>query len=54
MGSSLAGASLRASNLAGANDTIRVACVGVRGLIIDHVRPYLAMKNVEVGLAPNR
>ncbi len=48
MSTGAAGVSLRASSLASPNDTVRVACVGVRGLIIDHVKPYLAMKNVEV------
>ena len=38
----------QASNLASPNDTVRVACVGVMGKIIDHVQPYLRMKNVEI------
>ena len=46
--SSAVAAPLRASALASPNDTVRVACVGVRGKIIDHVQPYLKMKNVEI------
>jgi predicted dehydrogenase len=30
------------------NDTVRVACIGVRGQGFEHVRRYLAMPNVEV------
>ena len=48
MSTGVAAAPLRAADLASPNDTVRVACVGVMGKIIDHVRPYLAMKNVEI------
>jgi predicted dehydrogenase len=48
IGGAAAAGPLRPSALASANDTVRVACVGIRGKIIDHVRPYLAMRNVEV------
>ncbi len=48
MGGLAAGAAIRSSVLAGANDTIRVACVGVRGQGKVHVARYGAMPNVEV------
>jgi predicted dehydrogenase len=48
MGAAASASALRASSLASPNDTVRVACIGVRGKIIDHVKPYLAMKNVEI------
>jgi predicted dehydrogenase len=48
LASSAAAAPLRASNLKSPNDTVRVACVGIQGKIIDHVRPYLGIKNVEI------
>ena len=48
MSSAAAAAPLKASSLASPNDTVRVACVGVMGKIIDHVQPYLHMKNVEI------
>jgi predicted dehydrogenase len=41
-----AGAAFAARN--SPNDTIRVACVGVRGQGNSHIRSYLAMKNVEI------
>ena len=34
--------------LASPNDTVRVACVGVRGRGRDHIRAYSAMPNVEI------
>jgi len=43
----LAGNSM-ASGLASPNDTIRVACVGVRGQGRSHIRSYLGMRNVEI------
>jgi predicted dehydrogenase len=47
MGTAAAGA-IRASQLASPNDTVRVACVGVRGQGAGHIRNYSRMKNVEV------
>jgi predicted dehydrogenase len=46
--SGLAAAPLRARDLKSPNDTVRVACVGVQGKIIDHIRPFLGLKNVEI------
>jgi predicted dehydrogenase len=43
----VAGAS-RASMFASANDTVRVACVGVRGQGQSHIRAYAKMPNVEI------
>ena len=43
-----AGAALRSSALASPNDTVRVACVGVRGRGRDHIRAYSQMANVEI------
>jgi len=37
-----------ASSLASPNDTVRVACVGVRGQGRSHLGEYLKMKNVEI------
>jgi predicted dehydrogenase len=42
------GAALRSSALASANDTVRVACVGVRDRGLDHLEAYNRMTNVEV------
>ncbi len=48
-GSAAAAASkLRASNLASPNDTVRVACVGVRGQGRSHIGAYSKMSNVEI------
>src|SRR6266446_3297594 len=44
----LAGAQLATHALAGANDTVRVACVGVRGQGGAHIKAYSAMPNVEI------
>jgi len=48
MGSVASAAALRSSALASPNDTVRVACVGVRSQGHTHVRKYLAMENVEI------
>src|SRR6266567_7918951 len=46
--SALAGAQLATTGLASANDTVRVACVGVRGQGGAHIKAYSAMPNVEI------
>src|SRR6266704_3629963 len=46
--STLAGTQLATHALAGANDTVRVACVGVRGQGGAHIKAYSAMPNVEI------
>jgi len=43
-----AGAALRSSALASPNDTVRVACVGVRGRGRNHISAYNQMANVEI------
>ena len=43
-----AGALLRSGVAASPNDTVRVACVGVRGRGRDHIRAYSKMANVEI------
>jgi predicted dehydrogenase len=48
LASSLAGAQLATKGLASANDTVRVACVGVRGQGGAHIKAYSAMPNVEI------
>src|SRR5450756_1690491 len=48
MGSLAAGLAVRSTMLASANDTVRVACVGVRGQGKVHLARYGAMPNVEV------
>jgi predicted dehydrogenase len=45
---SLAGTAFRAHILASPNDTVRIACVGLRGQGRTHLARYNAMKNVEV------
>jgi predicted dehydrogenase len=44
----LASTGFKSSLLASPNDTIRVACVGVRGQGKSHIQQYLHMKNVEI------
>ncbi len=44
----LAGAQLATKGLASANDTVRVACIGVRGQGGAHIKAYSAMPNVEI------
>lgn len=46
--SAAAAAPLSASALASPNDTIRVACVGLRGQGNSHIKAYEGMKNVEI------
>jgi predicted dehydrogenase len=41
-------AALSSTALASANDTVRVACVGVRGRGKSHISAYSGMKNVEI------
>src|SRR5690349_9661664 len=41
-------AALRSSSLASPNDTVRVACVGVRGQGRTHIQRYSRMPNVEI------
>jgi predicted dehydrogenase len=48
MGSAAAGAALGSSALASPNDTVRVACVGLRGRGTAHIGAYSKMKNVEI------
>jgi len=48
MSSAAAAGSLKASALASPNDTVRVACVGIRGQGRSHIRAYANMPNVEV------
>jgi len=43
-----AATALRSSALASANDTVRVACVGVRGQGQSHIRAYSKMPNVQI------
>jgi predicted dehydrogenase len=43
-----AAGALRASSLASPNDTVRVACVGIRGQGGSHIRMYSMMPNVEI------
>ncbi|MEK7753233.1 MAG: gfo/Idh/MocA family oxidoreductase, partial [Acidobacteriota bacterium] len=43
-----AAAVTKASGLASANDTVRVACVGVRGQGNAHINAYSKMNNVEI------
>ena len=45
---SAAAAATRASSLASPNDTVRVACVGVRNQGDSHIRAYAKMPNVEI------
>jgi hypothetical protein len=46
--SALAGAQLATRGLASANDTVRVACIGVRGQGGAHFKAYSGMPNVEI------
>src|SRR5438094_8183155 len=49
LGSAMAaGSALRSSALASPNDTVRVACVGVRGRGRSHIHAYSGMPNVEI------
>ncbi|MDX2152387.1 MAG: Gfo/Idh/MocA family oxidoreductase [Bryobacteraceae bacterium] len=46
--STAATAGATAHSLASPNDTVRVACVGIRGQGKSHIRAYSGMKNVEI------
>jgi predicted dehydrogenase len=48
MSSAAAGAALRPRVLRGANDTVRVACVGIRGRGNSHIQAYSNMQGVEL------
>jgi predicted dehydrogenase len=48
MGSVAASGALRSSALASPNDTVRIACVGIRGQGRSHIQMYSAMPNVEI------
>ena len=48
LGSAASAGALLRSAAASANDTVRVACVGVRGRGRDHIRAYGKMANVEI------
>ena len=48
MSTAAAGGALAGKGLASPNDTVRVACVGVRGQGNSHIRAYSAMPNVEI------
>jgi predicted dehydrogenase len=48
MSSVAAAQTLRSSSLASPNDTVRVACVGIRGQGRSHIRSYSRMPDVEI------
>lgn len=48
MSTAAATATVKASALASPNDTVRVACVGIRGQGNAHIQNYANMKNVEI------
>ena len=48
MTAAAAASTVRPNALASPNDTVRVACVGVRGQGQSHIRSYARMKNVEI------
>ena len=48
MGAAAAAGSLKSSALASPNDTVRIACVGVRGQGNSHIHEYAKMANVEI------
>jgi len=48
MGSAVAAGAARASTLASANDTIRVACVGLKGRGRDHIMAFGKMQNIQI------
>jgi hypothetical protein len=51
LGSAIAaGSSIRSSALASPNDTLRAACVGVRGHGRNHTSAFAGIKNVEIDL----
>ena len=48
MGAAAAAGQLAVKGLASPNDTVRIACVGVRGQGNSHIHQYLKMPNVEI------
>jgi predicted dehydrogenase len=48
MGSAAAAGAAKASSLASANDTIRVACVGLKGRGRDHIMAFGKLKNIQI------
>src|SRR5579872_4212993 len=48
MGTAAAAGALTSKSLASANDTVRVACVGIRGQGNAHIQEYSKMQNVEI------
>jgi predicted dehydrogenase len=48
MGAAAAAGALRSSALPSANDTVRIACVGVRGQGRGHIEEYAKLPNVEI------
>src|SRR5947207_15467177 len=48
MTSAAAASALRSSALASPNDTVRVACVGVKSQGQNHIKAYAKMPNVEI------
>ncbi len=48
MSSAAAAGALSTKGLASANDTVRVACVGIRGQGNSHIHEYSKMQNVEI------
>ena len=48
MGTVSAAGAMRASLLSSPNDTVRVACVGLRAQGREHIRQYAAMRNVDI------
>ena len=48
MGSAAAASAARASSLASANGTIRVACVGLKGRGRDHIMAFGKMQNIQI------
>ena len=48
MSTAAAAGALSSKSLASANDTVRVACVGIRGQGNSHIKAYSAMPNVEI------
>src|SRR6266851_3936621 len=48
MSTAAAAGAVSSKGLASANDTVRVACVGIRGQGNSHIKAYSAMPNVEI------
>jgi predicted dehydrogenase len=48
LGSALSAGALARAAAASPNDTVRIACVGVRGRGTDHIKAYNRMANVEI------